>query len=266
MYHIHTWGALSKWPHGPNKTALPTDLTLVESEESHTRFGRLFRTSFPHYDGNSTTHPSSTIQRSYFRGWNGTTLLPLRPFDKLIKAGVFIASTCHRGGETKRLQLVRELQSFIRIDSLGKCMTTRQNPEGVVLRKGSTEQETLQLKQETISRYMFYLAFENSFEPGYVTEKVFDALIAGTVPIYLGSTPDCKKLMPHPKAAVYVSDFPDMRALAGYMQSLMDNEALYEQHRQWRRQHVGSIVQGSDLVTKSWPCRVCEWAAKKKYG
>lgn len=181
MYHIHTWGGMSKWPHGPNKTALPSDLTLVESEESHARFGRLFHAAFPLYDGNSTTHPRSTIQRSYFRGWNSTTLLPLRPFNELIKAGVFIASTCHRGSETKRLQLVRQLQSYIRIDSLGKCMTTRSNPDDIVLKKGATEQETLRYKQESISKYMFYLAFENSFEPGYVTEKVFDALIAGKI-------------------------------------------------------------------------------------
>ena len=30
------------------------------------------------------------------------------------------------------------------------------------------------------SRYRFYLAFENTNEEGYVTEKVYDALDAGT--------------------------------------------------------------------------------------
>ena len=34
-------------------------------------------------------------------------------------------------------------------------------------------------KRKVISKYLFYLAFENTIEPGYVTEKVFDAVFAG---------------------------------------------------------------------------------------
>jgi hypothetical protein len=42
-------------------------------------------------------------------------------------------------------------------------------------------------KLETLSGYRFAIAYENSLRPrGYVTEKVFDCLRAGCVPIYLG--------------------------------------------------------------------------------
>ena len=34
--------------------------------------------------------------------------------------------------------------------------------------------------------YRFVLCFENELYPGYVTEKVFDAWTAGTIPIYWG--------------------------------------------------------------------------------
>jgi Glycosyltransferase family 10 (fucosyltransferase) C-term len=34
-------------------------------------------------------------------------------------------------------------------------------------------------KREAISRFMFHMAFENSIESGYVTEKPFDALLSG---------------------------------------------------------------------------------------
>lgn len=37
----------------------------------------------------------------------------------------------------------------------------------------------LALKRAVISRFMFNMAFENSVEAGYVTEKPFDALLAG---------------------------------------------------------------------------------------
>ena len=77
---------------------------------------------------------------------------------------------------------------------------------------------------------MFYLAFENSIEPGYVTEKVFDALIAGTVPVYLGSAEDCKKLMPHPKAAIFMEDYKNnVWELADYLNYLQKNEVSFDQ-------------------------------------
>ncbi len=41
-------------------------------------------------------------------------------------------------------------------------------------------------KLEFCRRYKFNIAFENSSYPGYVTEKIIDALAADTVPIYYG--------------------------------------------------------------------------------
>lgn len=43
-------------------------------------------------------------------------------------------------------------------------------------------------KRETLCRYRFSICFENQGNlPGYVTEKVFDCLVCGTIPIYLGA-------------------------------------------------------------------------------
>ena len=35
------------------------------------------------------------------------------------------------------------------------------------------------IKRQAISKFMFNMAFENSVEDGYVTEKAFDALLSG---------------------------------------------------------------------------------------
>ena len=98
LYNIHTWGTLSKWPHKPDKLRLNTTFTIAESEESSTRFSKLFQTSFPFFDASSTTSPFSTIQRTYFSGLNASDFLPMKPFHSLIKGASFVASTCHRGG------------------------------------------------------------------------------------------------------------------------------------------------------------------------
>lgn len=262
MYHIHTWGTISKWPHPPDKCSLATNFTMAESEESHARFGKLFHASFSHYDGNSTTSPFSSVQRTYFSGLNPNDFITPQHFGSLIRGASFVASTCHRGeGTTKRMSVVQQLQATFRVDSLGKCMHSRYVPEGITLGVGGSAQESLRLKQRAISHYLFYLAFENTHERGYVTEKVFDALIAGTVPVYLGSSADCRPLMPHPKAAIYVDDFSTIAELSGYLQYLSRNESAYEEHRAWRR-HYDPTKQ-SPLFQKSWPCRVCEWAVQQ---
>jgi len=50
-------------------------------------------------------------------------------------------------------------------------------------------------KYEVLSRYRYCLCFENMEMTGYVTEKIFDCLYAGTVPVYWGAQ-DIDKLIP----------------------------------------------------------------------
>jgi hypothetical protein len=50
-------------------------------------------------------------------------------------------------------------------------------------------------KFEVLSQYKFCLCFENMAMRGYVTEKIFDCLYAGTIPLYLGAT-DISALIP----------------------------------------------------------------------
>jgi hypothetical protein len=92
-------------------------------------------------------------------------------------------------------------------------MHTPTGPEGVALPTSKEMRYNLQVKREAIGRFMFNMAFENSLEPGYVTEKPFDALISGTVPVYLGDSVQLKALLPHPKAAIFIADYKDMTGI-----------------------------------------------------
>jgi hypothetical protein len=55
-------------------------------------------------------------------------------------------------------------------------------------------------KFEVLQQYEFCLCFENMAMNGYVTEKIFDCLYAGTIPLYLGA-PDIAEYIP---SSVYV--------------------------------------------------------------
>jgi hypothetical protein len=50
-------------------------------------------------------------------------------------------------------------------------------------------------KYEVLKNYEFCLCFENMRMNGYVTEKIFDCLYAGTIPLYLGA-PDINLYIP----------------------------------------------------------------------
>jgi alpha(1,3/1,4) fucosyltransferase len=50
-------------------------------------------------------------------------------------------------------------------------------------------------KLEILSKYRFSLCYENMPMEGYVTEKIFDCLYAGTIPVYLGA-PDIDRFIP----------------------------------------------------------------------
>ena len=50
-------------------------------------------------------------------------------------------------------------------------------------------------KMKTVSQYKFMLCFENCSYPGYVSEKIYDCLASGSIPIYLGA-PDIADFVP----------------------------------------------------------------------
>ncbi len=53
----------------------------------------------------------------------------------------------------------------------------------------------VEYKMPLMSTYRFAICYENSAYPGYVSEKIFDCLAAGCVPVYLGA-PDIATIVP----------------------------------------------------------------------
>ena len=73
--------------------------------------------------------------------------------------------------------------------------------------------------------YKFTIAFENESSPGYQTEKLWDALRAGTVPIYWGNR--CVAEDFNPKAFISAFDFPNLQSLAAFVRRVDEDDELY---------------------------------------
>lgn len=88
-----------------------------------------------------------------------------------------------------------------------------------------------------VRRYLFYLALENSQHTDYITEKLWNAILAGAVPVVLGpSRQNYERFLP-PEAFIHVDDFPTVRGLARYLLMLRSNPARLKRHLDWRRSY-----------------------------
>jgi hypothetical protein len=80
---------------------------------------------------------------------------------------------------------------------------------------------TIDKKLETLSSYRFCFCYENFSSPdGWITEKIFDAMFAGCVPVYWGPS----NTQHHIPAACYIdaSALPDPDAVHTYLTALDD--------------------------------------------
>jgi len=70
-------------------------------------------------------------------------------------------------------------------------------------------------------KFCFNLCFENDFYPGYVTEKILEAWLAKSIPIYWGS--DANNIL-NPKAYVNFNDFLSVNEFVKYILELYSDE------------------------------------------
>jgi len=73
--------------------------------------------------------------------------------------------------------------------------------------------------------YKFSIAFENSSQPGYATEKIIDALKADTIPIYWGDPCLVQEL--NPKRFINVHDFDNFEAVIEEVKRLDQDDKAY---------------------------------------
>ena len=106
-------------------------------------------------------------------------------------------------------------------------------------------------KIDTLRRYKFCVAVENSEMPHYVSEKVFDALVAGCVPIYFGA-PNILDYVPHPDAIIDVRALGGAKKAAEEIARLVADDAAYALKHAWRDDPASWSVGFQNLQQQSW--------------
>jgi alpha-1,3-fucosyltransferase len=102
----------------------------------------------------------------------------LEAIERREMAAAALISNC--GASSRRIEYIREIQKYIRVDVFGGC--GKECPKSV----GNATRDCM----EVLSRkYKFYLAFENSICRDYITEKFFRQLNHYIIPVTLGGGP-----------------------------------------------------------------------------
>ena len=194
------------------------------SMESNRNYPRMTDPGFMrHFDITMTYESGSDVWTPYLPGaswWEAARKRALQSKTESAPAAHFQSSAIDRSG---RAAFAAELAQHIGVDSYGRHRPNR-SLDGPDLGR--------QTKLETIARYRFCLALENSIAPDYVTEKLFDPLQAGTVPIYLGA-PNVDEFVP---AGSYIdaATFGSSGDLASYLRHLVETPQAYEAYFAWR--------------------------------
>ncbi|EFA76415.1 glycoside hydrolase family 18 protein [Heterostelium album PN500] len=129
---------------------------------------------------------------------------------------------------TDRGNFMERFMKHIHVDSYGTCLNNKQLPAG-----GHRKEDNAQaIKLDLISKYKFYMALENHNCFGYISEKVFQCLVSGVVPVYMGhdSTFD---LLP-PGSFINGKAFNSTKSLADYLTYLNNNDEEYLKYFKWR--------------------------------
>lgn len=169
---------------------------------------------------------------------------PPRPKHEPSLVASFISSRADRSG---RQAYLKELARHVAIDSYGTLMRNR------MLR----DDRGVSSKLATIAHYHFTIAFENACSEDYVTEKFFEPLQMGSVPIYLGA-PNIEVFAPGDHCFINAEEFPDPAKLAEYLKYLAANEAIYNSYFTWRQESFRSgFMKLLALEAEPWLHRLC---------
>jgi len=125
-----------------------------------------------------------------------------------------------------RNDFFKKLNKYKKVDSPGKCMKNMPSLEENG-RSGVSSEEWSKTKLNFIKNYKFTIAFENNIAPGYTDEKLYHAMLAGTIPIYYGNPLVHRDF--NTKSFINCKDFKNFDEVVKKVIKLDKNNRLYEE-------------------------------------
>ena len=186
-------------------------------------------------------------------GVTTTSLLdaPLVPFKDKIPKVMLMYSNCEAksGRQNYIKRLIEEFPSLVA--NHGKCWGGSSQVHAYSAR-GVEEKAMLGPK------HMFTFAMENSYITDYVSEKVYQALAEGSVPIYQGAPNAAKDFIPCEHCVIWAADFQTAAELGEFLLYLIANRTAYEEFFAWKKSPRAEVM--ARLERFSVDSSLCRWS------
>ena len=142
---------------------------------------------------------------------------PVLDIDSLLKQKTKFCSFIVKNPNSRlRVEFCKHMQTRFPVDCPGEVL----NNCPLIGGRGDQIQKINFLKD-----YRFNIAFENSFYPGYVTEKIVQPMFVRCIPIYWGGT-ECLKYF-NPSSFVWCGDCESADQVIDKVMAIENNKELY---------------------------------------
>ncbi|KAF1740031.1 hypothetical protein MXB_1884, partial [Myxobolus squamalis] len=119
-----------------------------------------------------------------------------------------------------RLSYINKLKNYFTVHGFGNCFNFRISAKSRI---------------KSLSKYKFLLSFENSHCEEYNTEKYWDGIRYGAVPVVMSYNDNLTNLVPG--SFINVFDFLHPRNLAIYLKLVSSNFDEYKKYFNWKGKH-----------------------------
>uniref|UniRef100_A0A131XTT6 Fucosyltransferase n=2 Tax=Ixodes ricinus TaxID=34613 RepID=A0A131XTT6_IXORI len=148
---------------------------------------------------------------------------------------LWLVSNCKT--PSNREGFVQELRKFIQVDVVGQCGHLSCLPK-----------MSADCYHNASKIYFFYLALENSICTDYITEKFYNALTWGMVPIVMSGA-NYTSVAP-PGSYIDALSFQNVRHLADHLKQIAKDPLLYNSYHAWRQRYK--------IVWRPFQCNLCQ--------
>lgn len=208
---------ITRKPRHFNPNAFPESIKIFYTGENTEPDLNIFDYSFSFYDttGRNFQLPNYARQKYYF------DFLKYPNFPKQYPSK--FCNFLYRNSNAKeRIKFCKRLANYKRVDCPGESLNNMQN----FTREGRRSKTWFADKRKFIANYKFTIAFENTSARNYITEKMFDPLYAGSIPIYWGA-PNVTDFF-NPDSFVNVREFKNFDAVVERIKEIDNDNDLYK--------------------------------------
>ena len=131
---------------------------------------------------------------------------------KFPKRKKFCAAVISNDNSSFRLNFIKKLNEYKIVDMGGRVL----NNIG----------KQVEDKIKFLSSYKFSISMENSNGDGYISEKIIDSFMAGTIPIYYGNYMIDEYI--NPKSLILINNEKDMNEKIEYIKKIDSDDRLYK--------------------------------------